>query len=123
MKVALVGFAVEGKSALPYWQQQGAEVTVCDQDPDKYVPPSVDKQLGSDYLKDLVRFDVIVRTVGMNPQKILDVNPGVKDKITTNINEFLRVCPTKNVIGVTGTKGKGTTCTLILKMLQAAGKD
>lgn len=123
MKVALVGFAVEGKSALPYWQQQGADVTVCDQDPNKDVPPGIDRQLGPDYLKDLGRFDVIVRTVGMHPQKILDANPGVKDKITTNINEFLRVCPTKNVIGVTGTKGKGTTCSLILKMLQAAGKD
>ena len=39
------------------------------------------------------------------------------------MNEFLRVCPTKNVIGITGTKGKGTTSTLIFQMLEAAGKD
>lgn len=123
MKVAIVGFEVEGKSALPYWQQKGADITVCDQDPDKKVPTGVKTQLGPDYLDNLDRFDVIVRTVGMHPKKILQKNPGVADKITTNLDEFLKVCPTKNVIGVTGTKGKGTTCTLILKMLQAAGKD
>lgn len=123
MKVAIVGFGVEGRSALGYWLEQGADVTVCDQNPKADVPEGVKQQLGMDYLHDLGRFDVIVRTVGMHPKVILEKNPGVADKITTNLNEFLRVCPTKNVIGVTGTKGKGTTCTLITKMLQAAGKD
>jgi UDP-N-acetylmuramoylalanine--D-glutamate ligase len=122
MKVAIVGFEVEGKSALPYWLERGADITVCDQDPDKKVPEGVKRQLGTDYLKDLDRFDVIVRTVGMHPKIILEKNPGVKDKITTNLDEFLRVSPTENIIGVTGTKGKGTTSTLIVKMLEAAGK-
>jgi UDP-N-acetylmuramoylalanine--D-glutamate ligase len=122
MNVAIVGFGVEGESALPYWQSKDANVTVCDQDPDIKVPEGVKTQLGPDYLDNLARFDVVVRTVGMHPQKILDKNPDIANKITTNIEEFLRVCPTKNVIGVTGTKGKGTTCTLITKMLEAAGK-
>lgn len=121
--VAIVGFGLEGHSALRYWQDQGAHVTVCDQNPTADVPPGVDRQLGPNYLNGLNRFDVIVRTVGMHPKAILDKNPGVEAKITTNLNEFLRVCPTKNIIGVTGTKGKGTTCMLITKMLEAAGKD
>lgn len=123
MKVAIIGFGIEGKSALSYWLEQGADVTVCDQNPSLDIPEGVKRQLGMDYLLNLDRFDVIVRTVGMHPRVILEKNPGVHAKITTNINEFLRVCPTKNVIGVTGTKGKGTTSTLIVKMLEAAGKQ
>lgn len=122
IQVAIVGFGIEGKSALPYWLEKGADVTVCDQNPETALPEGVKRQLGTDYLNNLNRFDVIVRTVGMHPNVILDKNPGVEAKITTNLDEFLRVCPTKNVIGVTGTKGKGTTSTLILKMLEAAGK-
>jgi len=122
MNVAIVGYGIEGRSALPYWLEKGADVTVCDQNTQIELPEGVKRQLGSDYLSNLDRFDVIVRTVGMHPKIILEKNPGVKDKITTNLDEFLRVCPTKNIIGVTGTKGKGTTSTLILKMLQTAGK-
>ena len=122
MNVALVGFELEGRAALAYWQGLGASVTVCDQDTAKQVPAGVAKQLGPEYLKNLDRFDVIWRTPVVNPEIILRENPGVKDKITTTINEFLHVCPSKRVIGVTGTKGKGTTSTLIARMLQAAGE-
>jgi len=123
MNVAIVGYgAVEGKSALAYWQAQGAEVTVCDKNDKVVVPPGVPTQLGEGYLKNLDRFDVIVRNAGLHPKIILAENPGVEGKITTIVNEFLRVCPTKNTVGVTGTKGKGTTSTLIVKMLEAAGK-
>ncbi|MGH7158125.1 MAG: UDP-N-acetylmuramoyl-L-alanine--D-glutamate ligase [Candidatus Saccharimonadales bacterium] len=120
--VAIVGYGLEGRSALRYWQEEGAEVTVCDQDTDKDIPNSVKTQLGADYLDNLDRFDVIMRTAGMHPKIIVEKNPGVEAKITTTVNEFLRVCPTKNTIGVTGTKGKGTTSMLITKMLEAAGK-
>lgn len=113
---------MEGRSALPYWIEKGADVTVCDQNPELQLPEGIKRQLGPDYLHNLDRFDVIVRTVGMHPKIILEKNPGVRDKITTNLDEFFRVCPTKNIIGVTGTKGKGTTSTLIVKMLQASGR-
>lgn len=122
MNVAIVGFEVEGRAALDYWRNKGADVTVRDQDPSKDVPEGVKTQLGPNYLDDLDRFDVIVRTVGMHPKVILEKNPSVAGKITTNINEFFKVSPTKNIIGVTGTKGKGTTSMLITKMLEAAGK-
>ncbi|HEY5668240.1 MAG TPA: hypothetical protein VIR03_03680, partial [Candidatus Saccharimonadales bacterium] len=99
MKVAIVGYETEGQLSYQYWKKLGAEITICDQDPTKEVPQSVPTQLGEDYLKNLDRFDVIVRTAGLNPNLILAENPGVKSKITTAINEFLRICPTKNVIG------------------------
>jgi UDP-N-acetylmuramoylalanine--D-glutamate ligase len=123
MNVAIVGYgAVEGKSALAYWQAKGATVTVCDQNDKVSVPASVEVQLGKDYLHDLDRFDLIVRNAGLHPRIILKDNPNVAGKITTIVDEFLRICPTKNTLGVTGTKGKGTTSMLIVKMLEAAGK-
>jgi UDP-N-acetylmuramoylalanine--D-glutamate ligase len=122
MKVAIVGFGHEGLSALKYWTRKGAEIMVCDQDPEKEIPFEIDRQVGPDYLRDLNRFDVIVRSAGINRDIILKDNPDVGDKITTVVNEFMRVSPTRRVIGVTGTKGKGTTSTLIAKMLEADGK-
>src|SRR5690606_36230638 len=85
------------------------------------VPEGVASRLGEGYLDGLGDFDVVVRTVGMNPQIILDKNPGIETKITTAINLFFEECKTP-IIGVTGTKGKGTTSTLIHKILEAAGK-
>lgn len=125
MKLALVGFEIEGRAAFSYWQKQGADITICDQNPDKVseIPAGVQSQLGEGYLKNLDRFDVIWRTPVINPGMILKENPGVANKITTTINEFLRVCPTKHVIGITGTKGKGTTSTLVARMLAAAGEQ
>ncbi len=123
MQVAIIGFALEGQSAYSYWQKQGAEITICDLDTDKQIPADAAAQLGPEYLKNLGRFDVVMRTAGINPNIILAENPGIESKITTVINEFLRVCPTKNVIGITGTKGKGTTSTLTTQMLEAAGKQ
>lgn len=122
MRVAIVGFGIEGSSAYTYWHKLGADITICDRDTTKVVPEGVATQLGPDYLHTLDQFDVVVRTAGIHPEIILAANPGIEDKITTVIDEFLRVCPTKNVIGVTGTKGKGTTSTLITRMLEASGE-
>jgi UDP-N-acetylmuramoylalanine--D-glutamate ligase len=121
MKVAIIGYEIDGKAALHYFEDMGATVTVCDMDAEKQIPAGVQKQLGDAYLNNLDRFDVIVRSSGIHPSVILKDNPTVAHKITTGTNEFLRVCPTKNVIGITGTKGKGTTSTLTAKMLEAAG--
>lgn len=123
MKIAIVGFDVEGRSSYNFFASQGHELTICDQNPDTEIPNGADCVLGDSYLDNLDRFDLVVRTAGLNPQKILAKNPGIEAKISTHINEFLKACPTENVIGVTGTKGKGTTSSLITKMLAAAGHE
>ncbi|HSX00828.1 MAG TPA: UDP-N-acetylmuramoyl-L-alanine--D-glutamate ligase [Candidatus Saccharimonas sp.] len=124
-KIAILGYRSEGIAAYRYWKAKGADITICDQleTPAASLPEGVATQLGPDYLKDLDRFDVIVRSPGLNPSKILAVNPTVGPKITTIVNEFLAASPTRNLVGVTGTKGKGTTTTLIAKMLEATGKQ
>lgn len=137
MKVAILGFAGEGQATLRYIQKYGVrsteydeetgqnsvEITVCDQNSEIDVPRGASTQLGERYLQDLNRFDMIFRTPGLNPNKIITANPGMDpNKITTMTNEFFRVAPTRNIIGVTGTKGKGTTTTLIARMLERSGE-
>lgn len=125
MKIAVLGFGVEGRAAYEYWAKDGHELTVHDQDESVQLPAGARSRLGKDYLKNLGDYDLLVRTPFLRPQNIVATNPETLDilhKVTTGTNEFLRVSPSKNIIGVTGTKGKGTTCTLIAKMLEAAGK-
>jgi UDP-N-acetylmuramoylalanine--D-glutamate ligase len=122
MKIAILGYGAQGRSAHDYWRD-GNEITVCDQNEYIELPDDVAAQLGPDHLKHLDGFDVIVRSPFVHPRDIVAANSdAILEKVTTVTNEFLRVCPTTNVIGVTGTKGKGTTSTLIAHMLASAGK-
>lgn len=123
MKIAILGFAGQGQSSYHYWDKPENEITICDIDAKTLFPKGAKSQLGKDYLNDLDRFDLLVRTPVLHPRQIQAANPEIPDildKVWTNTNEFLAVCPTKNVIGVTGTKGKGTTSTLITRMLDEA---
>lgn len=123
MKIAIVGFDREGRATYDFFKDQDHQITVCDQNDQLEAPDGVSTKLGEGYLDDLAAFDLIVRTPGLHPGKILEKNPDVGQKITSGTNLFFENCPTKNVIGVTGTKGKGTTSTLVAKMLEADGKD
>jgi UDP-N-acetylmuramoylalanine--D-glutamate ligase len=121
MNIAVVGYATEGSVSAEYFARLGHDVTICDKNNDVVVPHQYQHQLGERYLDNLDRFDVIVRSAGVHPQVILAHNPGVGPKITTAVNEFLQQSPSRNIIGVTGTKGKGTTSTLVSKILEAHG--
>lgn len=123
MNIAILGFGLQGLSAYKYWSRPGNQITICDQDARIHAPEDTLQQLGDGYLQNLGRFDLIVRSPSVHPNDIVAANSAeILAKVTTSTNEFMRVCPTKNIIGVTGTKGKGTTSTLITKMLEATGK-
>jgi UDP-N-acetylmuramoylalanine--D-glutamate ligase len=123
MKIAILGFAGQGRSAYEYWNHDGNEITICDLDENLDTPAGAFTKFGPDYLKDLGEFDLVIRTPALHPKDIINANNlQILDKIWSNTNEFFKVCPTKNIIAVTGTKGKGTTSSLIAKMLEAAGK-
>ena len=122
MKIAIIGYGLQGASSYKYWRD-GNSITICDQNEIKDPPRDVELLIGEDHLKNLNDFDLIVRSPSVHPRDIVSANgEQIKDKITTNTNEFFKVCPSKNIIGVTGTKGKGTTSSLITKMLEAGGK-
>jgi len=110
-KIAILGYGLEGQDAEKYFKNLGDEVTV------------LDKKFDENYLKNLNDFNIIVRSPGVYrylPEIVKAEENGVK--ITSSLKIFFDNCP-GNIIGVTGTKGKGTTSTLIYEILKNAGKD
>lgn len=130
--VAVLGLGVEGLSNLQFLKEKNANVWVLDRRQKEDIDPSLLTSaealgaqfiFGKDYLKNLTDYHVIVRSPGVKrllPELVAAEKSGVI--ITSQIKLFFDLCPAK-IIGVTGTKGKGTTSTMIYEMLKAAGRD
>ena len=129
-KIAVLGLGIEGEDVCRYLISRGVKnITVFDQ---KTLGDLKDKinelritnyELGPSYLKKgLGGFDIIFRSPAFRlslPEIVEAKNSGAI--ITSATKLFFDLCPAK-IIGVTGTKGKGTTSTLIYKILKRAGK-
>lgn len=117
MNIAVVGFGVEGQQSYRYWTERGDTVTIVDERESlgDELPTGASTILGNDALKHLQGFDMVVRTAGLAPSRL-----ETEAKIWSATNEFFRQCPAP-IIGVTGSKGKGTTCSLITSILRKAG--
>jgi UDP-N-acetylmuramoylalanine--D-glutamate ligase len=117
MNIAVAGYALEGKSNFRYFSRLGHSITILDERTSlEDVPSGTPTRLGDEAFKDLHDFDMVVRTASMSPVKLRDAK-----KVWSATNEFFEKCPAL-VIGVTGTKGKGTTVSLIASILRQAGK-
>jgi UDP-N-acetylmuramoylalanine--D-glutamate ligase len=129
-KIAILGFGMEGKDLAAYLLERGAVITIFDKKPEAELDlAGIDKEeftfsTGTNYLEaGLEGFDYIFRSPGVYrfaPQIVKAEEKGVK--VSSAIELFFQECPGK-IIGVTGTKGKGTTSSLVYEILKKAGKD
>ncbi len=109
-KILILGFGREGKDSYLALKKMfpGKKIGIADE-----------KKNGKDYLKAVRNYDVIIKTPGI-PGRI--VKPFLKKGIKmTSQTEIFFDNFKGTIIGVTGTKGKGTTCSLIYQILKKAG--
>ena len=129
-KIALLGFDREGRSTFKFLRDdpefRDAEFWVFDKKEDLEVPEGVHARLGADYLaalaEELGPGDVVFRTPGAkyhSPELARVRERGIE--VTSATRLFFDRCP-GTIVGITGTKGKGTTSSLIHAILKEGGK-
>jgi len=128
-RVTVLGVGREGAAVSRFAVQQGASVTVTDlKDADQLGP----------VLKELAGLPIRF-ALGGHPEEVLDcdvlfVSPGVsldaailvearqrRLLLSSEARLFCHLCCAP-IIGITGSSGKTTTCTLVAKMLEADGR-
>ncbi|OGF25229.1 UDP-N-acetylmuramoylalanine--D-glutamate ligase [Candidatus Falkowbacteria bacterium RIFOXYB2_FULL_34_18] len=127
-KIALLGLGLENYALLKYVNQKNikCDITICDayDIKGKYLDLlSVKWQTGKAYDQNLSDFDIVFRSPGyplFNPNIIKARKRGVK--ISSAMRLFFDICPSFNIIGVTGSKGKGTTASLIYEIIKLSGQ-
>jgi UDP-N-acetylmuramoylalanine--D-glutamate ligase len=141
MKIAIVGWGVEGQSAFKYFGQDH-EYLIVSEEPRKDFPPESEKikiqfinserQAGLtgnvedlSYLKGIEKCDKIIYApvAPKNLERLFPADDPFWRKAVSIQHIFFETVKTKNIIGVTGTKGKGTASSLIYEMVKASGKN
>ena len=114
LRVAIAGYDIEGQATYRYLSRQGNyDITILDER-EVELPAGVDSRLGAGVFETELDFDQVWRTPGLPPWRLKTTA-----SVYSGTIEFMNRCPAL-VIGVTGTKGKGTTATLISRILTAA---
>ena len=124
-KIAILGFGLEGKSTYKLIRKF-SKCTLYILDQKDYSNDELIKNdsnvvvIHDNYLDNLDSYDIIIKAPGV-VLKDIDIT-NFKDKITSQL-ELLMEVNRKNIIGITGTKGKSTTTTLIYEIFKNSGYD
>lgn len=132
-RVLIMGLGLQGSgmAAARYAAQQGAIVRVTDLKSPEVLAPSVRSLaglpiefiLGEHREEDFLWAEIVIRNPGIpltSPYVQLASQHGAR--IEMEIALFFLACPAR-IIGVTGTRGKTTTATLIYTILRESGAD
>ncbi|MBR3270216.1 UDP-N-acetylmuramoyl-L-alanine--D-glutamate ligase [Candidatus Saccharibacteria bacterium] len=105
MKILLLGYGKEGKAVENYFKSK-----------DKNITFDILENFSAEELqqRDYSSYDIIFRSPSVPPMHL--------DNEFSATRYFFDHCPCP-IIGVTGTKGKGTTCSFIKAILDALGED
>ena len=121
-RILILGFGREGKSSLAFIQKflPHATVGVADKNESAFKDLKTDAKLyfGENYFDAVKDYDIVLKTPGISlKDKDVDLS-----KITSQTDLFLEEFHSQ-IIGITGTKGKSTTSTLIYHLLKESGRD
>lgn len=127
-KVAILGFAREGQSTYRAIRKVLPDfpLVVCDrQAPGSEVFPEREKDLhtrwffGDDYLAGINGADVIIKSPGI-PFRVIE-SEALRERVVSQTGLFLQLFR-RQVVGITGTKGKSTTSSLLFHILKTANR-
>ncbi len=120
-KVLIMGFGREGISTYNYIRKYLPEkqLGIADMKEISLEDKNVTLHTGADYMSAMKDYDVVMKTPGISVRDVA-IPEGVT--LTCQTDLFLKYAPCMKV-GITGTKGKTTTSTLIYEVIAASGKD
>ena len=116
-KIAILGFGKEGKSTYNFIRRYlpSKVISILDKNDVRFDDKNVEFIIGDNYLNDLDVYDYIIKSPGIS-LKDIDLS-NIKGKITSQLELVLELF-SENMIGVTGTKGKSTTSSLIYEIIK-----
>lgn len=127
-----LGLLGGGVGAATFFASRGAHVVVTDTKTEEQLSESIQKLSGLsvDYIlgkhreEDFITSDLIIKNPSVasnSPFLTLARENHVPVHMAESL--FMSLSPTKNIIGITGTRGKSTTTALIYNVLKASGCD
>lgn len=128
-KIAILGFGKEGKSTYNFLRKHlsSQKLTILDGNEkllenNEYLnnDKNINLIVGKNYLDNLTEYDYIIKSPGVKiPDETFNK---VKNNITSQIGIALELYR-DNIIGITGTKGKSTTSSLLYQVLKDQNID
>ncbi len=124
--ILLLGFGKEGQSSYAFIRKHlpDAFLTIADKNPEAVFPilendSNLRLILGEQYLDVINDYDIVLKSPGISLKNIFSFD---KYRISSQADLFLQAFAFQ-CIGVTGTKGKSTTTSLLYHILQSIGND